>query len=29
MKVKIKLSGKKDDVKELEERLYVALKEWN
>lgn len=29
MKVEIKISGKKEDVKKLGERLYDTLKAWN
>ena len=29
MKVEIKISGKKEDVKQLGERLHMTLSDWN
>lgn len=29
MKVEIKISGKKEDVKQLGQRLYMTLSDWN
>lgn len=29
MKVEIKITGKKEDVKELGERFYMTLSDWN